>query len=58
MIWSKKRFPDALKNLDEEVRKKAIDIGNALVQDENMDEGKAIAIAIKKAKEWAASNNR
>jgi uncharacterized protein YdaT len=34
------------------VREKAIDIANALLR-EGMDEGKAIRIAIAKAKEWA-----
>jgi uncharacterized protein YdaT len=35
------------------VREKAIEIANALLE-EGMDEGKAIRIAIAKAKEWAA----
>lgn len=34
------------------VREKAIDIANALLA-EGMDEGKAIRVAIAKAKEWA-----
>jgi uncharacterized protein YdaT len=39
-------------HLPEPVREKAIDIANALLA-EGMDEGKAIRIAIAKAKEWA-----
>ena len=35
------------------VRRKAIEIANALLE-EGYDEGKAIRIAIAKAKEWAA----
>jgi uncharacterized protein YdaT len=40
-------------HLPEPVRDKAIEIANALLA-EGMDEGKAIRIAIAKAKEWAA----
>jgi uncharacterized protein YdaT len=40
-------------HLPEPVREKAIEIANALLA-EGMDEGKAIRIAIAKAKEWAA----
>ena len=53
MPWNKKNYPDAMKNLDKEVRDKAIEIANALVEKEKMDDGKAIPIAISKAKEWA-----
>lgn len=41
-----------MQSLAPEVRAKAIDIANAL-QGEGMDEGKAIRIAIAKAKQWA-----
>lgn len=53
MPWNKKNYPDAMKNLDKKVRDKAIEIANALVEKEKMDDGKAIPIAISKAKEWA-----
>lgn len=53
MAWTKNNYPDSLKNLDEKVRNKAIEIANALVDKEDMDEGKAIPIATNKAKEWA-----
>ena len=48
--------PDSLPSLDiapsEPVREKAIEFANALLE-EGMEEGKAIRIAIAKAKEWA-----
>ena len=53
MPWNKKNYPDAMKNLDKKVRDKAIEIANALVEKEKMDDGKAIPIAISKAKDWA-----
>lgn len=57
MPWNKNNYPDSFKNLNEKTRNKAIEIGNALLEKENMDEGRAIAIAISKAKEWAKSDN-
>ena len=53
MAWSKEDYPESLKNLDTEVRNKAIEIANALVEDKHMEAGKAIPIAISTAKEWA-----
>lgn len=41
-----------MKHLPDPVLEKAIEIANALLE-EGMDEGKAIRIAIAKAKEWA-----
>lgn len=52
MPWTKKDYPASLKNLDEDVRLKAIDIGNAMMKD-GYDESRAIPIAISKAKDWA-----
>jgi len=51
MPWNADYFPASMKNLPPAVREKAIDIANALL-DERMDEGKAIRIAIARAKEW------
>ncbi|MCA1055574.1 DUF2188 domain-containing protein [Rossellomorea aquimaris] len=48
MPWSKHDYPASLKNLPEDVRNKAIEIGNALL-DEGYDEGRAIAIATDQA---------
>jgi uncharacterized protein YdaT len=41
-------------NLPLEIRVKAIEIANALLE-ESYEEGRAIRIAIAKAKEWAAN---
>lgn len=53
MPWNEIRFPSAMAHLAPAVRAKAIEIANALLE-EGYDEGKAIRIAIAKAKEWAA----
>src|SRR5690554_1958378 len=45
-------YPDSFKNLDHVVRKKAIDIANALEAD-GYDDNRAIPIATQQAKEWA-----
>lgn len=50
MPWSKDNYPDSMKNLAPEVRSKAIEIANALLKEKDMDEGKAIAIAMSRAK--------
>ena len=39
-----------MKNLDAGVRNKAIEIANALLKEKDMDEGRAISIAISQAK--------
>ena len=52
MPWNADFFPASMKHLPPPVREKAIDIANALL-DERMDEGKAIRIAIARAKDWA-----
>ncbi|MFL2119457.1 DUF2188 domain-containing protein [Marinilactibacillus psychrotolerans] len=51
MSWNTNDYPASMKNLDGVVRKKAIDIGNALL-DSNYPEDRAIPIAISQAKEW------
>jgi len=52
MPWSSDEFPASMSNLSPQVREKAIEIANALLA-EGMGEGKAIRIAIAKAKQWA-----
>lgn len=42
-----------MKTLPEEVRRKAIEIANALLEKGDMSEGIVIATAIKHAKQWA-----
>nr|WP_184249760.1 DUF2188 domain-containing protein [Gracilibacillus halotolerans] len=49
--WDTNDYPSSLKYLDVEVRKKAIEIANAMV-DEGYEEGTAIPIATDQAKEW------
>lgn len=46
-----------MRHLPESVREKAIEIANALLE-EGMEEGKAIRIAIAKAKQWAQKHLR
>lgn len=58
MPWNKKNYPDAFKNLNVKTRNKAIEIGNALIEKEKMEEGRAISIAISKAREWADSDHQ
>lgn len=52
MPWTDTNYPDSLKNFMAPVRRKAIDIANALVSD-GREEGSAIAIATSQAEEWA-----
>ena len=52
MPWDEAYYPQSMQNLPLEIRLKAIEIANALLE-EGYDEGKAIRIAIAKAKEWA-----
>ncbi|RSL32110.1 DUF2188 domain-containing protein [Salibacterium salarium] len=51
MPWTMNDYPSSLKNLDKPIRKKAIDIANAML-DEGYEEGQAIPIATEQAKEW------
>lgn len=57
MPWDEAYYPRSMRNLPPEVRVKAIEIANALLE-EGYDEGKAIRIAIAKAKEWAERGRR
>lgn len=51
MPWSTNDYPPSLKNLDEKVRNKAIEIANALLR-EGYEEGRAISIATSQAHEY------
>ncbi|COD19916.1 Uncharacterized protein conserved in bacteria [Streptococcus pneumoniae] len=57
MPWSMKDYPQSLKNLEEPVKKKAIEIANAMV-DEGYEEGRAIPIATSQAKEWKKNTSK
>jgi uncharacterized protein YdaT len=52
MPWSEAYFPVSMRQLSAATRAKSIEIANALLA-EDMDDGKAIRIAIAKAKDWA-----
>ena len=52
MPWNADNYPQSLKNFNPEVRNKAVEIANALLE-EGHDEGSAIAIATDRAEEWA-----
>ncbi len=52
MPWTETRYPASMKGLPPEVRGKAVEIANALLA-EGYDEGRAIRIAIAKARQWA-----
>ncbi|MCQ6957487.1 hypothetical protein [Mucilaginibacter aquariorum] len=52
MPWSNGDYPPSYKNLPKPIREKAVEIANALLIDKHMDEGAAIAIGVKNAKEW------
>lgn len=56
MPWNAIYYPPAMTHLPKVVRAKAISIANALLG-EGMDEGKAIRIAIKTARDWAAEQS-
>jgi len=53
MPWRADYYPTSMRHLAPEVREKAIDIANALLE-QGMDKGKAIRIAIAQAHQWAA----
>jgi len=55
MPWTKNDYPASMKNLPVGVREKAIEIANALLDEQNMDEGIAIATGISRAKDWATN---
>lgn len=55
MPWINGDYPPSMKNLDPRVREKAVEIANALLED-GSEEGRAIAIATDKAKEWAENH--
>jgi uncharacterized protein YdaT len=52
MPWTSERYPASMKRLHPLVRGKAIEIANALLE-EGHPEGRAIRIAIARAREWA-----
>ena len=57
MPWSEESYPVSMKNLPPAVRRKAIEIANALLESGH-PEGQAIRIAIAQAKQWAVRAGR
>jgi uncharacterized protein YdaT len=55
MPWNKGNYPPSMKNLPPDIRGKAVEIANAML-DENADEGIAIATGISRAKDWAQNH--
>ena len=56
MPWNMNDYPASIKNLEKPVKKKAIDIANAML-DDGYEEGRAIPIAIEQAKEWKENHS-
>lgn len=56
MSWNMEDYPASMKNMKELVRKKAIDIANALLADGYPD-NRAIPIAMKQAEKWYADSD-
>jgi uncharacterized protein YdaT len=54
--WTSAYYPVSMKNLPPAVRRKAIEIANALLE-AGHPEGQAIRIAIARAKQWASRRN-
>jgi uncharacterized protein YdaT len=52
MPWSASYYPASMKHLPPQVREKAIEIANALLES-GRPEGQAIRIGIARAKQWA-----
>ena len=56
MRWTKTNYPVQMNNLHEDVRKRAVDIANQLVE-EGMNENEAILTAIDRAEAWTHHRN-
>jgi uncharacterized protein YdaT len=54
MSWSSEFIPAPMRALSDVTRAKAIEMANALLQ-EDTEEGKAIHAAVAKTEEWAAA---
>lgn len=57
MPWSVRNHPTSMNNLTSEVRSKAIEIANALLE-ESHGERQAIAIATAQAERWAMRRDK
>ncbi|HLR32273.1 MAG TPA: hypothetical protein VK074_07280 [Fodinibius sp.] len=52
MKWTFENHGADLKNLEPQVREKALEIANHLMEEEDYSEGEAIKQAVKEAQEW------
>jgi len=57
MPWSESRYPVSMRNLPDSLRRKAIAIANALLE-EGYEEGRAIRIAIAQSRRWGARHGQ
>lgn len=57
MPWTYDDYPASMKNLTPQVRHKAIDMANAMLE-EGYQEGRAIAIATAQAEKWAQRRDK
>jgi uncharacterized protein YdaT len=57
MPWDETFYPACMRNLTPVERAKAIDIANALLV-EGVEEGRAIQIAITKARQWSLRRSK
>ena len=57
MPWNARRYPASMKHLRPRVRRKAVEIANALLK-EGCDEGRCIRIAIWRARRWGTGHAR
>lgn len=55
MPWTHARYPRSMRSLPDDVRRKAVAIANALLED-GYEEGRAIRIAIAQAKRWGVTH--
>lgn len=58
MPRSKKNYSNAMKNISDKVRNKAIQIANAILKLRKLDDDSVIAIGISKAKEYIRSYSK
>ena len=57
MPWYNGDYPPSYKNQPEQLRKKAVEIANALIT-EGVEEGIAIATGLKQARKFFANNQK
>lgn len=57
MPWTESDYPNSWKNFSAEVRRKAIEIGNALLE-EGYEDSHAIPIATKQATQWGENRGK